>query len=157
MSDEHVEKIRHLIKDNLGILYRPIETDIPHQEQITYRIGEFVKAIHRNPEHKELKNVYTKHYFEQSNNVFTYGVGKRLKTPSWHIGDWDNISKDILNKIYDALLRTTVKNKRDMLKAMNTIISAASIGDQKIPDENLQELYCEIGRRMGFSTLVLED
>jgi hypothetical protein len=159
MGDEHVEKMRQIVEDNLGILYSPIETDIPHQEQITCRIGEFVEAIYRNPEHKELQNVYTKHDFEQSNknNAFTYGVGKRLKTPSWHIGDWDNISKDILNKIYDALLRANVKNKKDMLKTMNTIMSAAGIGDQKISDENLQELYCEIGRRMGFSTLVLED
>lgn len=152
MGDEHREKMLQIVKDNLNILYKPPETDIPHQEQVVNRIGEFVEVIYRNPEHKELQNVYTKHDFKEltENNVFTY-IEK-----NWHIGDWDKVSKDILNKIYDALLRTKIRKKEDVLSVMKTIMEAAGLGNKKISDENLQELYCEIGRRMGFTSLVLE-
>jgi hypothetical protein len=155
MGDEHQEKMLQIVRDNLSILHKPPETDVPHQEQLCNRIGEFVEAIYRNPEHKELQNVYTKHDFEKlnKNNAFTY----EGDIPSWHIGDWDKVSKDILNKIYGALVMSTMKNKDDVLSVMKTITSAAGFGDEKISDENLHELYCEIGRRMGFATLVLDD
>ena len=88
-----------IVKDNLGILYKPIETDVSHSEQITKRIGDFVQAIYRNPDHKDMQNVYTRHGFENktSNNVFTYAKDQN-GIAKWHIGDWDKVSKDILIK-----------------------------------------------------------
>jgi hypothetical protein len=158
MGDDHREKILRLVQDNLNILHRPPEIDIPHQEQITNRIGEFVEAIYRNSEHKELQNVYTKHDFEKLNkdNAFTYKAKVEGGPLSWHIGDWDKVSKVILNRIYDALVLSAMKNKEDVLSVMKTIMFAAGLGGKKISDENLHELYCEIGRRMGFATLVVE-
>lgn len=152
-GDNEREKMLQIIKDNLNILYKPIETDVSQQEQITNRIGEFVQVIYRNPNHKELKNIYTKHDFEQSikDNVFTYVEEK------WHIGDWDKVGKDIIGRIYLALSSIGNKVKRgDVLNVMKTIFIASGNGDKNITDDNLQELYCEIGRRMGFKTLVLK-
>ena len=155
-GDVETEKMYKIVQENLNILYRPSETDIPEQEQITNRIGEFVQAIYRNPEHKELQNVYTKQGFEKldKDNAFTYMDEK------WHIGDWDKVGQDILNKInlimMDRTTKESVKKKEDVLNVMKTIMSAAT-GDHKITDENLHELYCEIGHKMGFATLRLEN
>ena len=164
-GDTERDKMLHIVRENLNILHRPMEVDIPPQEQLCGRIGEFVEAVYRNPEHKELQNVYTKHEFEKlnENNAFTYET-RDTQTPSWHIGNWDKISKDILRKIYDCLteryVKKEVRKKEDILNVMKTIFIASGNGDPdklNITDENLQELYCEIGRRMGFSTLVLKD
>jgi hypothetical protein len=160
LGDEHREKMVQIVRDNLNILNRPPETDISYQEQLCNRIGEFVEAIYRNPNHKELQNVYTKHDFEKytKDNAFTYEAKVEGGPLSWHIGDWDKVSKDILNKIYFIMSATPhVKKIEDVLSVMKTIMSASCSVSEKISDENLQELYCEIGRRMGFSTLIFED
>ena len=154
------EKMLQIVRDNLDILYRPVAADISHQEQIADRVGEFVQAVYRNPNHKELQNIYTKHNFQDSDrdNAFIYKEDVH-GLPQWHIGDWSNVSIDILNKIYAALSQTPIKKKEDVLRVMDTVMKMGRCGSPtglKISDNNLQELYCEIGRRMGFTTLSLE-
>ena len=156
-GEAEYERMRILISENADILHRPMEPDIPRQEQLCSRIGDFVAAIYRNPSHKDMQSVYTKRGFAemQGDNAFTFSEGQ------WHIGDWDRISRSILSKIYNVFLdiRRTIKNRSDVLHTMDTIFTASGLGkpaDLKITDDNLHNLYSEIGRRLGFASLVLE-
>ena len=153
MDSDHREKIISIVHSRLEILYEPPKTDISLRDQLHDRIGEFVQAIYRNPEHKELQNVYTKHGFHElkKDNAFTYIDN------AWHIGDWDNISKEILNKIWDAIIRTKINKKDDVLGTVKTIMIASGMGSGEICDDQLGDLYCDIGKRLVFSTLMLDN
>jgi hypothetical protein len=155
-TEERVKMLK-IIRANIGILSRPIATDIPHKEQLYGRITEFVSAVHRNPEHKELQNVYTKHDFcdLKENNAFIFRENK------WHIGSWEKFSKNMFSNLYNCFIDLLLKKetrREDALHVMKTIFSAAvgETSEAPITDENLQELYCKIGDHLGFSDILLE-
>jgi hypothetical protein len=155
-SDKQRIKMIKIVQENLNILYRPAETGISYDEQLRNRIGEFVTAIYRNPKYLDMQGIYTKHGFElmDKDNVFTFDDSK------WHIGDWGKVSKEMIQSIERCFFKLKGLNKKnDALEVIRAMIAAGqgkSMDDFEITDENLQELYCEIGKKLGFDTLELE-
>jgi hypothetical protein len=134
------------------ILQREIETDVSQPQQVADRINELVQTVYRNPEYKQLQNVYVADMAADKDNAFHYDDGK------WFIRNWDTLSKELLQKIYNAMADAREgRSKKDVLKVMKHIFVIAGLGN--LPIENLTadvaaELYQEIGNRLQFDTII---
>lgn len=136
--------------EKLGVNENP---DVPYIKQVKDRIIGLVMQIHRNPEQKELQNIYVTDPGQQKDNAFFYEDGK------WQIGDWDKLNKTILRNLYDNIYDSNLHKKEDKLDIIKHIFVSGGCGDiktiQKMTDDDLAEMYLEIGTKLNFKTITL--
>ena len=136
--------------EKLGVDANP---DVPYIKQVKDRIIGLVMQIHRNPEQKELQNIYVTDPGQPKDNAFFYEDGK------WQIEDWDKLNKKILRNLYDNIYDSNLHRKEDKLDIIKHIFVSGGCGDiktiQKMTDTDLAEMYLEIGTKLNFKTITL--
>ena len=129
------------------------QTDIPIVKQIQDRIIGLIMKVHRNPEQKSLQNIYVTDPEKPKDNAFMYEEGK------WIITDWNKLNKNILNNLYNNLVSAKIKPKQDKLKVIKHIFVEGGCGDsktiEKMTDDDVAEMYLEIGNKLNFKTITL--
>jgi hypothetical protein len=152
-TEGHDEIIKILTREAPGILSAEQQMDVPMVKQIQDRIIGLVMKVHRNPEQKELQNVYVTDVEKPKDNAFMYDDG------NWKIVDWDKLNKNILGNLYTNLDRLNIKSKQDKLEVMKHIFVAGGCGDrytiESMSDEAVSEMYLEIGNKLNFKTISL--
>lgn len=147
------ETIKMLTQEAPRILGADVRVDTSLSKQIQDRIIGLVMKVHRNPEKRELQNIYVTDLTEPKNNAFVYEDGK------WNITDWNMLNKKILNNLYNNLVDTKIKSKQDKLKIMKHIFVTSGCGDvhtiDKMSDEDVAEMYLSIGKKLKFKTITL--
>jgi uncharacterized C2H2 Zn-finger protein len=152
-TEGHDEIIKILTREAPGILGAEQRMDVPMVKQIQDRIIGLVMKVHRNPEQKELQNVYVTDVEKPKDNAFMYDDG------NWKIVDWNKLNKNILGNLYTNLDRLNIKSKQDKLEVMKHIFVAGGCGDrytiESMSDEAVSEMYLEIGNKLNFKTISL--
>lgn len=158
-SDTHNKTMATILTECLPlILTQPYDEGRPRDDQIKERIQMVVTSIYRNPNHKQLQNIYVMSE-KPTDNAFIYiGNDNDIKCKKWKIGDWNVLSKDILNKVWDYADRNkTVKRKEDVLNIMKHMFMLAGLGEtavDKMSDENVRELWEDIGKKLKYDTII---
>lgn len=149
-GQEEIVKILSQEIEKLGIDGRD---DIPYIKQVKDRIIGLVMKVHRNPEQKELQNVYVTDVEKPRDNAFMYEDNK------WKITDWDKLNKTILRNLYTNIYDSKLHKKEDKMEVMKHMFVAGGCGDrdtiQKMSDEAVSEMYLEIGNELNFKTISL--
>jgi hypothetical protein len=134
------------------ILMQAPEPDISQTEQVKSRIQDLVGSVYRNPDYKQLQNVYVTDTDADKDNAFQYDEGK------WYITDWNTLSKELLKKIYNAVFDSNnVKKSEDVMKVMKHVFVIAGLGEQPVESMSPAEvvdLYTAIGQNLQFSTII---
>jgi uncharacterized C2H2 Zn-finger protein len=147
------EIIKILTREAPGILSAEQKMDIPMVRQIQDRIIGLVMKVHRNPEQKELQNVYVTNVEDPKDNAFMYEEG------NWKIMDWDKLNKTILRNLYISLEKSHMKSKQDKLGVMKHMFIVGGCGDrdtiERMSDNAISEMYLEIGNKLNFKTISL--
>jgi hypothetical protein len=149
-SEENNDKMIQIIKNTaFDILSMDIKSDIPTQKQVFDRLLTIAENVYRNPEYKELQNVYVADPIQDKENAFTYDDGK------WNIGDWNKVSKNLLQKIYNILYESKLK-KYDSLQVIKHIFVLSGFSDDSIhiAEDNSAQLYNDLGIKLGFNTII---
>lgn len=127
--------------------------DIPYIKQVKDRIIGLVMQVHRNPEQKELQNIYVTDPKSPTDNAFFYEDGK------WKITDWGKLNSKVLRNLYNNLEISKLHKKEDKLEVMKHIFIAGGCGDRetikKMTDDDVAEMYLEIGNKLNFKTITL--
>lgn len=135
------------------ILYEEKQSDVSYAQQVQSRIQNLVTSCYRNPDYKELQNVYVTDPSKPKDNAFIHDEGK------WNISSWDDVNKKILNKMYNNLVSARIKKREDKLKLMKHIFVLGGCGNaddiEKMTDDEVEDLYFSIGRQLNFETIVL--
>lgn len=151
-GDEAYETMQKILQSEAPkLLYKDQACDLPRTKQIQDRITELVLSCYRNPDHKELQNVYVTDPQTTKDNAFVHKEGK------WIINDWSKINKVILGEMFNMLDRC-VKKKQDVMNVMKHIFTVAGLGEanvEKMTIDEMKELYYEIGRELNFKTIIL--
>jgi hypothetical protein len=158
-SDAHDETMATILSQCLPlILTQPYDEGRSRQNQIKERIEMIVTSVYRNPNHKELQNIYVLPD-KKEDNAFVYnGTPGDINCKKWRISDWDVLSKDILSKIWNYADRNkTVKKKEDVLNIMKNMFMLAGLGESAVDemtDGNVRELWTDIGKKLKYNTII---
>jgi hypothetical protein len=138
------------------ILNRPRALDVPYVDQMKERVYELVELVHRNPDHKELQNIYVTSTDKDTDNALVYEDG------GWVIGDWSDRRKEMLSNLYFNLKKSgykescTEQDTLQMIKQIFVLCGCGTYSDiQKIPDKEVKKIYLELCSRLGFETINL--
>lgn len=146
------EIVKILAQEAPKILSAEQQMDVPLVKQIQDRIIGLVMKVHRNPEQKSLQNIYVTDPEKPKDNAFTYEEGK------WKITDWDKLNKQLMNNLYNNLVLAKIK-KQDKLKVIKHIFVEGGCGNsemiEKMTDDDVAEMYLEIGDKLNFKTISL--
>lgn len=151
-SEAHTAMLKVIQQKALDIIKRPQLKDVPYVDQVNKRVCELVELVHRNPEHKELQNLYV---------TSTHGVDNVLvyEDGGWVIGNWDDKNKEMLQSLYMGLKKAKIGSKQDTLQTIKQIFVLGGCGSsdliREIPDDDVERLYMEIGEKLGFDTIHL--
>ena len=150
-SDKHIdfleESLRRVLPDILGL---PVRDDIPRMAQTQERIQQIMMACYRNPDHKEMQNVYVLDTQITKENAFVYQEG------NWKLRDWEKLGVELVQKI--RLHASTIKTPSDILKVMKHIMILAGSDMptvEKMTEKQIQMLYKDIGEKLKFDTIVV--
>jgi hypothetical protein len=150
-SDKHIDFFREALSRVLpGILNLPIREDVPQIIQVQDRIQQIMVACYRNPDHKEMQNVYVLNVQEKRENAFVYQEG------NWKLCDWEKLSIELVQKI--RLHASMIKTPGDILKVMKHIMILAGSDIptvEKMTEKQIRDLYKDIGEKLKFDTIVL--
>jgi hypothetical protein len=150
-SENHIDFLGEIIKKVLpGILSMPVREDTPQISQVQDRIQQIMMACYRNPDHKEMQNIYVLDTRTSKENAFVYQDG------NWKLRDWEKLSVELVQKI--RLHASTIKTKNDILKVMKHIMILAGSDVptvEKMTEKQMQILYKDIGEKLKFETIVL--
>ena len=148
-QDEIIKILTHEIY-KLGL---ESKKDIPLIRQVQDRILGLVMKVHRNPEQKELQNIYVTDPKMDKDNAFVY------ENEKWKVTDWSKLNKIVLNNLYNNLSRSNLVRKEDKLEVMKHIFVQGGCGDittvEKMSDNDVATMYLDIGRRLNFKTIAL--
>ena len=150
---EGQEEIVKILSQEIQKLGLDGREDIPYIKQVKDRIIGLVMHVHRNPEQKELQNIYVTDPKSPTNNAFFYDDGK------WRITDWGKLNSKVLRNLYNNLERSKLHKKEDKLEVMKHIFIAGGCGDRetikKMTDDDVAGMYLEIGNKLNFKTITL--
>lgn len=150
-SEQHIDFLGEALKRVLpGILGLPVREDIPRISQVQDRIQQILMACYRNPEHKEMQNVYVLDAQTKKENAFVYQEG------NWKLRDWEKLSVELVQKI--RLHASMIRTKNDILKVMKHIMILAGSDVptvEKMTVKQMQALYKDIGEKLKFETIIL--
>jgi hypothetical protein len=153
-NEAQLAMIKLLVEKAPEILNKPQKLDIPYCDQVNTRVCELVDLVHRNPECKELQNIYVTDSNKKEDNVLIYDQNN-----GWVIGNWGSKNKELLGELYTNLKKAKISSKQDTLQTIKQIFVLAKCGAldsiTKIPDNDVERLYKEIGERLGFDTIIL--
>jgi hypothetical protein len=158
-SDAHDIAMATILAESLPlILTQPYDEGRPRQDQIKERIQMILTSVYRNPNHKQLQNIYVVPE-KKEDNAFVYNGDLRdINCKKWKIGNWDVLSKDILSKIWNyADKNKTVRKKEDILNIMKHIFVLADLGESAVDemtDDNVKELWTGIGKKLKYNTII---
>jgi hypothetical protein len=148
-SEKHIDFLSEALKRVLpGILGLPVREDIPRISQVQDRIQQIMMACYRNPEHKEMQNVYVLDTQIKKENAFVYQEG------NWKLRDWGKLSVELVQKI--RLHASMIKTAKDILKVMKHIMILAGSNVptvEKMTEKQMQNLYKDIGEKLKFETI----
>jgi hypothetical protein len=146
------KNIKPLLAEEVEKLAADVVPDVSHIKQIQNHIVNMVMKIHRNPNRKELQNIYVTDPEERKDNAFIYDDG-------WKITDWSKLNRIVLNSLYNNLVNTKLNKKEDKLEVMKHIFIQGGCGDRdtvmKMTDDDVAALYMEIGLKLNFKTITL--
>jgi hypothetical protein len=150
-SEQHIDFLGEALKRVLpGILGLPVREDIPRISQVRDRIKQIIMACYRNPEHKEMQNVYVLDTQAEKENAFVYQEG------NWKLRDWEKLSVELVQKI--RLHASMIKTPSDILKVMKHIMILAGSDVptvEKMSEKQMQILYKELGEKLQFDTICI--
>jgi hypothetical protein len=150
---EGQEEIVKILSQEIQKLGLDGREDIPYIKQVKDRIIGLVMQVHRNPEQKELQNIYVTDPKSPTDNAFFYEDGK------WKITDWGKLNSKVLRNLYNNLEISKLHKKEDKLEVMKHIFIAGGCGDRetikKMTDDDVAEMYLEIGNKLNFKTITL--
>jgi hypothetical protein len=150
---EGQEEIVKILAQEIQKLGLDGREDIPYIKQVKDRIIGLVMQVHRNPEQKELQNIYVTNPESTNDNAFFYEEGK------WKITDWSKLNSKVLRNLYNNLERSKLHKKKDKLEVMKHIFVISGCGDRdtikKMTDDDVTEMYLEIGNKLNFKTISL--
>jgi hypothetical protein len=158
-SDAHDKTMGTILAESLPlILTQPYDEGRPKQDQIKERIQMILTSVYRNPNHKQLQNIYVVPE-KKENNAFVYGGDLQdINCNKWKIGNWDVLSKDLLSKIWNYVDKNkTVRKKEDILNIMKHIFVLANLGESAVDemtDDNVRELWKGIGKKLKYNTII---
>lgn len=148
---EGQEEIVKILAQEIEKLRLDSRDDIPYIKQVKDRIIGLVMQVHRNPEQKELQNIYVTDPESPKDNAFFYEDGK------WKITDWGKLNSKVLRNLYNNLERSKLHKREDKLEVMKHIFVAGGCGDRetikKMTDDDVSEMYLEIGNKLNFKTI----
>jgi hypothetical protein len=149
-SEKHVNFLDEaLIRVLPGILGLPVREDIPKIIQVQDRIQQIMMACYRNPEHREMQNVYVMDAQIAKENAFIYQDG------NWKLRDWETLSVELVQKI--RLHTSMIKTPHDILKVMKHIMILAGSDIptvEKMTEKQMRGLYKDIGEKLKFETII---
>jgi hypothetical protein len=150
-SDRHIDFLSTVLQKVLPeILELPVREDIPRVIQVHDRIKQIVSSCFRNPDYKEMQNVYVLNEELKGNNAFIY------QDNTWKIKDWSKLGTEIIQKI--RMHASRIKTKSDILKIMKHIVVLAGADVpmlEKMSERQVQQLYKHIGKELNFDTIVV--
>jgi hypothetical protein len=150
-SEKHIDFLGEALRRVLpGILGLPVREDIPKIIQVQDRIQQIMMACYRNPEHKEMQNVYVMDAHVANENSFVY------QDENWKLRDWEKLSVELVQKI--RLHTSMIKTPNDILKVMKHIMILAGSDAptvEKMTEKQMQSLYKDIGKKLKFETIIL--
>jgi hypothetical protein len=149
--DTNRDEIKKILNvDALKILGEKIQTDVSMVKQITDRVVNLVGLVFRNPEYKEMQGIYVLDLTKTKDNAFYYGEN------SWHIMDWNDLRRQLLNQLHKGLEDAGHKHK-DKLNLKHYIYAIGCGGDynyveplEQYESEHIRE---QIGKKLMFETI----
>jgi hypothetical protein len=159
-SDAHGDLMSNVLDEYLPlILKQPYDEGRTHDDQLAERIKTILMRVYRNPEYKQLQNVYVVPEKKKDNAFMYIGDIKDVECKRWKISDWDTLGKDMLSKIWNyADSNKTVSKKEDVLNVMKHMFGLAGLGESAVDnmtDENVRELWTDIGKKLKYTTLII--
>lgn len=150
-SEQHIDFLSTVLQKVLpAILEMPVREDVPRVMQVQDRIQQIVSSCFRNPEHKEMQNVYVLDEKLKTDNAYVY------QDDTWKIQDWDKLGTEIIQKI--RMHASRIKTKTDILKVMKHIMILAGSDVpvvEKMTERESQHVYKLMGEKLKFNTIVV--
>lgn len=150
-SVEHIDFLTTVLKKVLpAILEMPVREDVPRVVQIQDRIQQIVSSCFRNPDHKEMQNVYVLDEELKKDNAYIY------QGDTWKIQDWDKLGTEMIQKI--RMHASKIKTKSDILKVMKhiMILTGSDIPSvERMTEAEIQLIYKQMGEKLKFDTILI--
>lgn len=159
-SKQHDEIMGAILQEMLPrVLQQPMLPGVSRERQIRDRIQSLVTGIYRNPEYKQLQNIYVADEREEKANAFTYeGDDDDVNCKKWKIGDWSMLRQEISQNIFFyAENNKDVKDKKDVLEVLKHLfVLGGNDWRDFVPlsEENVRELWTDVGKQLKYDTII---
>jgi hypothetical protein len=159
-SDDHDKSMSEILDICLPlILKKPYDESRSHDDQLAERINLIMMSVYRNPEYKQLQNVYVIPEKKEHNAFIYNGDSEDINCKKCNISDWDSLGKNMLSKIWNyADINKSVSKKEDVLNVMKHMFILAELGESIVDDmtdENIKELWTDIGKKLKYNTIII--
>ena len=119
----------------------------PTPENIAKQIVQLVVKIHRNPEHKELQNIYVQDIHNKG-DAFIYNNDK------WNESSWEVVSALVMSQLHTYTMNTYMHNKSELLAEIANVLCAYNKhSSSKISDYHRNILH-KIAMKLTFDSII---